>query len=149
MKLATIALVIHPDPTNPVITEILSDEGEIEIFETHRQAGDPDPLAKVHAHRQAQAQQDDDFGNYVEELLSRPFIRKEIRDHGVQWLRSKIRIEEYQRNEMEAARVIADFAFRVFVGDPSKTDFMLAGPHTQVRVRILPLPTATVEKQAA
>jgi hypothetical protein len=80
-----------------------------------------------------------EFGDYVEELLSQPFVGTEIQEHGVQWLKSKIRIERYQRTETDAAKVIAEYAMKVVSEDPDKTDFFLAGPNTMVRIRVFPL----------
>lgn len=99
-------------------------------------AGEKEPLDLLERVRAREAKEEEDFGNYVEDLLSKPFLRPEVQQHAVQWLRSKIRIEKYQQSEQEAVKVIAEYALKLFQGDPEKIDFLLAGPHAQVRVRI-------------
>ena len=137
MKAATIALIVRSSEKEiPQLVDVLSDEKEISILETGVGSGEPDALARVYDLRSTQAKEDEEFGDYVEELLSQPFVKPEIQQHGVQWLKSKIRIEQFQKNEAEAARVIAQYALKVFTTDPGRTDFFLAGPRTQVRVRI-------------
>jgi hypothetical protein len=137
MKAATIALVVRSaGGKTPEIVDILSDDREISVLETEVGAGEGDPLQRVYEFRTSQTREDDEFADYVEDLLSQPFVKPEIQEHGVQWLRSKLRIEEYQKNEAEAARVIADYAIKVFSGDPERRDFLLAGPRKNVRVRI-------------
>ncbi len=139
MKSATLALVISYDQGSPVLIETLSDDREIHLIEGELQKGDSDPLDRLRAHREQVSKEEEEFGDYVEELLSQPFVRPEIQEHGIQWLKSKIRIEEYQRSEVEAARVIADYAYRVFQEDPRRTDFYLAGPTNKVRIRVFVL----------
>ena len=39
-------------------------------------------------------------------------------------------------NEVDAAKVIADYAFKIFLESPKMTDFFLSGPSTQVRIRV-------------
>src|SRR5690606_13935231 len=97
---------------------------------------DPDPLKRVEDHRMLQKQEDEEFGNYVEELLSRPFLKPEIQNHGVQWLKSKIKIDEFKRREAQATQTIAEYAFQVFSADPLKKEFTLSGPSAKVKVRI-------------
>ena len=52
--------------------------------------------------------------------------------------------EEFQKNEREAARIIAEYAIKVFSGNPDRRDFFLAGPKAQVRVRVF-----VIEKMVA
>ena len=137
MKSGTIALLIEFRDQVPVVVDTLSDDQEITLAEAAISEGEVEPLKKVQALRAHQAKEDEEFGNYVEELLSQPFVRPEIQRHGLQWLRSKMRIEQYQRSEREATKVIAEYALQVFRDDPKQTDFVLAGPVAQVRVRIL------------
>ncbi len=86
--------------------------------------------------RERQSKEDEEFGNYLEDLLSQPYVRQEVQEHGLAWLKSKIRIDEFQKAESEAAEVIARFAFDRFRKDQSMTDFLLAGPTARVRIRI-------------
>lgn len=136
MKVATVALVVDYCQSIPSLIEIISDDHEIQLLESAYHHGESNPLELIYAHRKKQSEEDDDFGNYVEELLSQPFVRPEIQDHGVQWLKSKMRIEQYQRSEAEAAKVIAAYALKIIEEDRAKTDFFLAGPTTMVRVRV-------------
>jgi hypothetical protein len=139
MKAATIALIVRSlRGKHPEIVEILSDDREITLLESRWERGE-EALERVHELRSTQTREDDEFADYVEDLLSQPFVKPEIQEHGVQWLRSKIRIEEFQKNEREAAKIIADYALKVFKGDPKRKDFLLAGPKAQVRVRIFVL----------
>lgn len=139
MNTAVIALVVRFDGKNHNLVEIVSDDIEIEVLSKAYGLGEKDPLKLIYSQRQKAAKEEDDFGNYVEELLSQPFIKPEIREHGLQWLKSRIKIEEYKRTEAEAAKIISDFAFRVFLQDPALRDFSLAGPATTIRVRIFVL----------
>ena len=138
MKAATIALVVVYDEMqrDPLLLETLSDDREIAMLESASGRGVTDPLRDVLDARDQQKREEDEFGDYVEELLCQPFLKPEIREHGVQWLKSKLRIEQYQQTEAEAAKIIADFAYKVYSEDPTKTDFILAGPSAKVRVRV-------------
>ena len=136
MKAATVALVLaSPLGTAkvPQILEVLSDEQEIAILEEARNSPS---LDAVHQFRLSRTREEEDFADYVEQLLSQPFLRPEIQDHGVQWLRSRIRIQEFQRHEAEAAQIIAEYALKVFLADRANIDFMLAGPRASVRVKV-------------
>jgi hypothetical protein len=140
MKVATVAIVVCKTPDASTegmsLVEVLSDEHEIGLLEASCKAGSDDPMEPVHEFRRRQHVEEGEFGDYVEELLSQPFVGTEIQEHGVQWLKSKIRIERYQRTETDAAKVIAEYAMRVVSEDPEKTDFFLAGPNTMVRIRV-------------
>ncbi len=136
MKTATVALIVQVESDQPSLTEILSDEHEIEIVESAVAQHSEDPIADLCLHRERVKREEEEFGDYVEELLSQPFLRKDVQDHGVQWLKSKLRIEEYQRAEQEAARVIADYAYALFERNRELNDFFLSGPNTRVRVRV-------------
>jgi len=149
MKTAMLALVVKFEKEAPSLVEILSDDREIRLFEGHIAQGDGDPLQKVYEVRELQNKEDSEFADYVEDLLSQPFVRTEIREHGVQWLKSKIRIEQYQRNEAEAAKIIAEYALKLFQSDKERTDFFLAGPSSKVRVRIFVLDQVAKSSQQA
>jgi hypothetical protein len=140
MKASTIALVIHVAAKEKAnLLEVFSDDREISLLEAHWEADQPSSLQKIHENRALQSKEDEEFGDYVEDLLSQPFVKPEIQQHGVQWLKSKLRIEQYQRSEAEAAKIIADYALKIFQNDPGRRDFFLAGPRAQVRVRIFVL----------
>jgi len=139
MRSATIALVVRFEGGKPSLVETLSDEREILFLENACEEGEEAPLNELHRRRALQSREDDEFGDYVETLLTQPFLRSDIRDHGVQWLRSKLRIEEYQQTEREAATTIASYAFQVYEQDPDMTDFSLSGTASLVRVRVFVL----------
>lgn len=116
--------------------ETFSDEREIFALEEAIQAGNPFPLQTVYEYRARTAREDEEFGDYVEDLLCQKMVRPEVQSHGVAWLRSKMRIEEFRRQERAAAEVIAHFAISKIKEDPELDDFILAGPGVQVRIRI-------------
>jgi len=141
MKTGTVALIVGlqsgtSKSGEPVLIEALSDDREIETLEKALTTGNEAPLETVLELRSRQSREDEEFGDYVEDLLSQPFVRPEIQEHGVQWLKSKIRIEQFQRSETEAMRVIAEYAFKLFLQDRDKTDFLLASAAAQVRIRV-------------
>jgi hypothetical protein len=137
MRSPTIALAVEFKEGTPVLVETISDSREITILEESVHRGVSNPLRQVYEHREKQLREDDEFSDYVENLLSKPFLKAEVQKHGVQWLKSRIRIEQYQKDEDEAAKVIANYAFEIFSGEPSLTDFFLSGPKAQVRVKVI------------
>lgn len=136
MKSGTVALVVRCVGDHPQLLEIFSDDREIAVIEKALLEGGVDPLQEVFDQRAREAEEDDELGNYIEELLSQPFLKPQIQEHAVRWLKSKIRIEKYQQSELEAARVIASYALQLFQADPKQTDFFLLGTTAKVRVRI-------------
>lgn len=149
LKTATVALVVKFREDEPSLTTVISDEEEIEVMEAACREGRADPLVAICEHRSQREKEEEEFSEYVEELLAQPFLRKEIQDHGVQWLKSKLKIEDYQRAEAEAAQVIADYAYRLYQQNRGLTDFFLTGPNTRVRVRVFVLPTASFDRSVA
>lgn len=139
MRSPTIALAVAIKDGTPVLLETISDSQEIHLLEQSVQLGMTDPLQRVRDHREKQRREDNEFSDYVEGLLSKPFLKTEIQKHGVQWLKSRIRIEQFQKDEKEAAKVIANYAFQIFSSETSLRDFFLAGPKAQVRVRVIVL----------
>ena len=128
-----------------------SDDREIALVEAAVDRGE-NPVNAVHEHREKIKDEEEEFGNYVEELLSQPFLRPDVQEHGIQWLKSKIRIEQYHKTELDAAKTIADFAFRMYREDREMKDFSLAGPATVIRVRVFVLAleaAAAPQSQAA
>ena len=145
-KIGTVALVVRYDGNTPILLDCISDDLEIATLDQALNVGQVDPLEPIYDQRKRQAHEDDEFGNYVEELICQPFVRKEILEHGVQWLHSKIRIEEFQRREREATGVIAQYAFRMFQQSPWRKDFILCGPTAKVRIRIISLEHSNTNK---
>lgn len=133
----------------PVLVEALSDDDEIKALEEALKQGHPDPLQLIHDRRVKVEKEEEEFGDYVEDLLTQPFVHPEIRAHGLRWMRSKIRIEDYQKIEQEAASTIAGYAFKLYSSNPSKTDFFLAGPRAQVRIRVFELGAFTQSDRRA
>jgi len=134
--MGTLALVVQYQAGDPEWVQTFTDEREINVLESALTQRKKNPIETVIQFREQQAQEDEDFGNYIEDLLSQPFVRPEIQTHGIQWLKSKMRIENHKRTEANAARVIAEFAYKMFQQDSNKTDFLLAGPIAQVRIRV-------------
>lgn len=138
-RTATVALIVNGIGPALKVEAILSDEREINYLEALVTAGERSPLERILEMRQKQSREDDEFGDYVEELLSRPFLRPEVQEHAVQWLKSKLRIEQFQKQEAAAAKVIAEYACTLIKENPDRVDFVLKGPKAEVRVRIFPV----------
>lgn len=149
MKVGTVALIVRYHEKTPVLVESLSDDREIAELQQAVELGHQDPLQHVYQQRERQVKEDEEFGNYIEELLSQPFIRPEVQDHGVQWLKSKMRIEQYQKSEREATQVISDYAFKLYIENPDRKEFYLAGPTSKVLVRIFPIKRESDARQNA
>ncbi len=134
-KIGTVAVVLAGESEIQWV-ETFSDEREISALEQAILAGNPFPLQSVYAHRAKSERDDAEFGDYVEDLLCQKAVRPEVQSHGVAWLRSKMKIEQFREQEREAAEVIANFALAKYKEDPALEDFVLAGPGVQVRIRI-------------
>lgn len=144
-KMGTVAVVLATDEVQAQEkaladairwVETFSDEREIHTLERAIEEGNPFPLQSVYEFRARAAREDEEFGDYVEDLLCQKSVRPEVQSHGVAWLRSKMKIDEFRRQEREAAEVIANFALNKYKEDPGLHDFVLAGPGVQVRIRI-------------
>jgi hypothetical protein len=135
----TIALVVTRNGGEPVLTETLTSAEEILELELAMINHEPEPLKRVHEYRLRQVSEDEEFADFVEGMLSQPFLKPDVQEHAVQWFKSRSKIETYQKAEDEASRVIALYAFQVFADDPRKTDFLLAGPRARVRIRVIDL----------
>src|SRR3990167_5882330 len=122
MRAGTVALIVRHEGVAPVFVEAICDDGEISVLEKALTQGQ-DPLSQVYAFREKQKAEDEEFGDYVEQLLTQPFLKPEIQSHGVQWLRSKIKIEQYQKCEREATQVIAQYAYALYCKNPDRVDF--------------------------
>src|SRR5687767_1288805 len=99
MRTSTVALVVTFESGAPLWMDTISDEREIQYIEEALRAGDPQPLERVYESRASESKQDDDFGNYIEDLFSKPYVNTDSQKQGLKWLHSKIRIEKYQRIE--------------------------------------------------
>lgn len=143
MKVAeqpTIALIVSSNhPASPTLYEALTSADEILELELALRNADPDPLKRVHDYRLKQQIDDEEFADFVESLLSQPFVKPEVQEHAVQWFKSRAKIEAYQKAEDNASRIIAMYAFEIYRNNPTKTDFFLAGPKAKVRIRVIEL----------
>jgi hypothetical protein len=148
MKSGTVALVIKMEPKNRYsLFEVLCDDREIELLDRVFESGEQNPLQAVYEFRESSNREEEEFGDYVEDLLTQPFLKAEVREHGLQWLRSKIRIEQFRQNETQASKVIAEYAFKLFLEDSSRLDFFLAGSQSQVRVRLFLIRSEEIHPQ--
>lgn len=139
--LNTVALVVSYDSGSATLLEAISDDEEIVVLEDALALGEQHPMVRLYEHRARRSKQDEEFGDYVEDLVMRPHQKIGVQKQALQWLDSKLKIEQYQKSEREAAGVIAEYAYRIFQGDPSKTDFLLSSSTTQVRIRIFEVPS--------
>jgi hypothetical protein len=144
----TIAIVVTRDGGEPVLTETLTSAEEILELELALINKEPEPLKRVHEFRERQKAEDEEFADFVEGILSQPYLKPEVQEHAVQWFKSRSKIETYQKAEDEASAVIARYAFQLFSEDPLKTDFLLAGPRAKVRIKVIDLSSQS-DRQAA
>ena len=149
MKAPTIALAVSFKDGSPRLVDTISDSREILILEEALELGADDALQVVYDHREKQSREDNEFSDYVENLLSKPFLKDDVQKHGIQWLKSRMRIDQFQKDEAEAAKVIANYAFEIFSEDQQLKDFFLAGPKAQVRVRVFVIPSDMKRLQSA
>ena len=134
----TIALIVNSaNKDAPTLFEALTSADEILELELAVMNADPDPLKRVHDFRARQSTDDEEFADFVEGLLSQPFVKPDVQEHAVQWFKSRAKIEAYQKAEDTASHVIAMYAFEIYQSNPSKTDFFLAGPRAKVRIRVI------------
>lgn len=140
--MGTIGLILRRDRTTgkTVLDEVISDDREIDLIENLPIGAEASFWQRLEEFRRARAKEEDEFGDYVEEILEQPFASPEVKKHGLLWLKSKIRIEQFQRKELEASRVIAEYALKIFEAYPERRDLILKGPKSKVRVRIFELP---------
>jgi hypothetical protein len=137
--MSTVALIIRSEKGATSLIDVLFEDHEIESIDNALRFGTRNPLAAIYQKRAEQVRKDEEFGDYVESLLTRSFPNSEVRNHCVQWLQSKLKIEEFLRTEREAAETIAEYAFRVFKLNPNTKDFMLKSTTSCVRIRIFEL----------
>lgn len=137
IRSGTVVLILAPGPDQrPILLESLSDDREVEFVEEALKEGHPDPVWAVRQRRKLQDKEDEEFADYIENLVSEPHCKLEIQEHAFLWFKSRLNLEDYRRAEADARKVIADFALQVFYQDPSRTDFVLSSPNAEVRVRI-------------
>ncbi len=153
-RTGTVAIVIQKVQEAPefgggtawALLEALSDEHEIAILEEALTIGEDDALRIVHRLREKTQQEDEEFGDYVEGLLIQPALKAEIKDHAISWMKSRMKIDEYREKEREATRVIAMYAFKIFLEDPTKTDFFLASSNAKVHIKVFRMSDEAAEE---
>lgn len=144
----TIALIVSRTQGEPILTETLTSAEEILELELAMMNRDPEPLKRVEEFRSKQTYEEEEFADFVEGLLSQSFVKPDVQEHAVQWFKSRAKIESYQKTEDDASRVIALYAFQVYSADPSRTDFMLAGPRSKVRIKVIDLDLSAYRRVA-
>jgi hypothetical protein len=144
MATNTIALLISYSSGSPVLETTLFDEWEIQLLEAALVAQEPEPMKHVHNYRTQEQQKELELADFVEELVSKPFLSSQIQHYGMQWFKSKIKIDEYNKLEQDAIQVIAKYAFQLFLKDSHKTDYFLLSPNSRVRVRVFILPSRDI-----
>ena len=141
VRSGTVVLLLAVEPEGaPVLLESLSDERELEFVESALQEGHPDPVWALRYRRKVQTKEDEEFADYIETLVSEPHCKIEVQDHAAQWFQSRIELEKFKKTECEARRIIAEFALKVYLDDPSRTDFVLSAPSAEVHVKIRVVP---------
>jgi len=132
----TVALVIGINDQEPRLVEAISDEEEIAVLDSAVTSSNPNPMDLVQRFRERRTQEEEEFGDYVESLLTQGHVPQAIQEHGIAWFKSKQRIEEYRDHEAQATKIIADFAFQVFLENTRRREFVLSGPRAKVLVKI-------------
>ncbi len=135
----SLALIVFEKDEKIHLLEALSQEEEISVLKEAISHGVEAPLTCVYEYRVRTEREDEEFGDFVEGLISQPFVHPEVQKHAVQWLKSKIKIEGFKREEISASTTISKYALQVFEKDRTKTDFFLSGPAARVRVQIFVL----------
>jgi hypothetical protein len=134
--MSTLGLIVCSKEGLTSLVDILTEDQEIHFMEQVIQERSRNPLKAVYDRRAEQDRKDEEFGDYVEKLLTRPSPKSEIHRHCIQWLQSKAKIEEYLKNEREAAEIIAGYAVRIYESNREKRDFILVSQTTRIRIRI-------------
>ena len=95
-KVGTVALVLKQSEAGLTLIEALSDLEEISVLERQLLEGGINPLLEVYQLRTRHEKEDEEFGDYIEEILCQPFVKEDLREQGLRWFKSKIKIEEFQ-----------------------------------------------------
>jgi hypothetical protein len=140
MKTTHIALVVSMQQGVPVLIDTLTDHSEIEYYQASLTKGESNPLGEIYSHRDQSEKQDAELADYIEEFLSKPFPEIGVQQQATKWLRVKMKLEQSLKKEKEAARVIADYAYRAFVTEPERNDFFIESSRFRLRVRVFTLP---------
>jgi hypothetical protein len=136
-----IALVIEASQPIPALIEAISDDEEISLFESALKEKDLNPLSILYEFRERKQSEEEEFGDYVEALLTQSFIPPDVQKHGMAWFQSKLKIEEFKKSEAEATQIISEYAFKVFLENTERREFMLSGPKAKVCIKIFLIKT--------
>ena len=147
-EIGTVALVVYFQKGVPLLVDVLSDDQEIDLLSGALETGQVDPLTSLYDLRRQRSKEDEDFGNYVEELVCQPFLKPTLKEQGVRWLTSRIRIENYEKCEREARQIIAEYAHRVFSENTKRREFILKGPKAEIRIRVLDVPNSVIQLES-
>lgn len=147
-KAGTVALLVGVQNNSHTLIEAISDQAEILLIEDAVRQGVTDPVELLEIYRSQQLREEEDFGDYVEDLLIQGGVSPDVRQHAVQWFRSKAKIDQFKKMEQDATAVIAKYAYELFQSDPKCVDFTLAGPHAEVRVRVIQIGTRSMDEVA-
>ena len=145
----TIALIVsNVDSNGCILREALTSSDEILELELALVSSESEPLKRVHDFRAKQLLEDEEFADFVEGLISQPFVKPDVQEHALQWFKSRAKIEAYQKAEDNASQVIALYAFEIYQSNKNRTDFFLAGPKSKVRIRVIEIKEKQQEKAA-
>lgn len=147
MRTGTVAIILAVENGEEVWMDTVSDETEIQLLEQAIHKGVQEPLQILLHHRTNTLQKDENFGDFVENLLVKQRVSEDMKKHGVAWFESWHRIREYKKQEKEAAQTIAEFGLKIYQRDPSLKDFQIEAPGSKVRIRILHLPEQSLSRQ--
>ena len=147
MKTNQLVLVVEQQRDEQVLRDSFSDQDEIDLLLEAISQKEKNPLEIVHRFRQNRAREEEEFGDTVEALLLRPFLNMEIREHGINWFRSRIRMEEFRKTEENARKILTSYAFVLFQSNPELKDFTLQGRVAAVQVCVVDLALAEAEKE--
>lgn len=132
-----VLLLVSQSDGKLVLLDALSDSREIEFMKKAVEKHTPDLVRALDAFRIVREREEELFGDHVESLLCKPFLKPKIRQNCLDWLKSRARIEDLGRREREATRVIGEYAYRVLIQSPELQDFALQSERAEVRVEVL------------
>ena len=93
-KVGTVALVVQISQESKNLVEALTDHEEIALFGVRVKSGDHNPLHTIRSLREQHQKDDEEFGDYIEDILCQPFVRSELKEQGVRWFKSKAKIRK-------------------------------------------------------
>jgi hypothetical protein len=131
-----IAVIVNHEKTGMV--EFLADQSEIEFFQDSTKSLS-ERLQDIYLMRAQREQQEEDLADYVENLVLNPMLHPEIKQQGVEWFYSRIKIDQYRQKELQAAQLIAQYAFEQFLADTQKATFDLSSSENTVHIKIFTL----------